>query len=516
LKSWKEEIVSVKSRVARLERRFSDEPRAAAPVAWCPITPTPRQATFLDLACEEALMGGAAGGGKTAVLLAWALEGADTPGYSAIIFRRTLPEHKQSGGFIPLSHEWLAGKPAQWNGSESKWTFPSGATLRFASMQHEMDMYRFQGGQYIRAVFDELTHFSEASYLWIMSRLRRRADFPFQPAIRSGSNPGGAGMRWVRDRFLTDEAMRALRAGESGTFWKDGRAFVPSRLDDNPFLDRDDYRRKLQHLPPVLRERLLNGDWTVSEDGVIDPGWFRYFEADGSILRAMRPDGTTLDGGVVDCRECCRFASIDTAGTDEDAVRKSRGKDPSWTVASVWDYWPARRFLFLRHVMRRRVGWTDLKESVSQTLVDWGVQEVLTEDAHFGRALAAELRSRGFNVRLVSPAGKSKLERSVPLQNKLEAGEVYFPRSNSSWLNEWEAEFISWRGHPDDAADQIDTASYAATYSSDRARSWGGVIRSNQQAETPRDYRPSRRVASEIGRQRVATSLGRSNVARTL
>jgi phage terminase large subunit-like protein len=437
------------------------------------------------------------GGGKTAALLKWALAGVDCPGYAAIIFRRTFPELEQPGGFIPLSHEWLAGKGAQWNGSKYTWTFPSGAVIKFGSMQNETDMFKYIGGEYIRAVFDELTFFTQSQYTWIMSRLRRRVGFPFEPSVRSASNPGGPGHVWVRDRFLTPEAMRALQEGRPGVFRKEGRAFVPARLSDNPHLDGDSYRKKLQHLPPVLRERMLNGDWTVSEDAIINPDWFRYYETDGTILRALKPLGGAVEGGVVDSRECIRFATIDTAGTDEDAVRKSRGKDPSWTVIAVWDYWPARQYLFLRHVMRRRMGWIALKESIISVLEDWGVAEVLLEDAHWGRALAAEIRSRGLTVRLESPAGKSKLSRSVPLQNKFEAGEVYFPRGNNSWLNEWEAEYISWRGHPDDADDQIDVGSYAARFTGKKAQAWGGSVRAE-----------SGRPASQLGGRRVASTLG--------
>src|SRR5262245_60243961 len=62
--------------------------------------PHARQAEFLALDCEEALYGGAAGGGKTEALLAWLSEGINNPRYAAVIFRRTYPQLSKADGLI--------------------------------------------------------------------------------------------------------------------------------------------------------------------------------------------------------------------------------------------------------------------------------------------------------------------------------------------------------------------------------------------------------------------------------
>ncbi len=48
--------------------------------------------------------------------------------------------------------------------------------------------------------FDELTHFTEGMYLYLISRLRGANDFP--KSVRSSANPGGIGHHWVKARFL--------------------------------------------------------------------------------------------------------------------------------------------------------------------------------------------------------------------------------------------------------------------------------------------------------------------------
>src|SRR6476620_1861568 len=68
--------------------------------------PHPRQAEFLGLNCEEALYGGAAGGGKTEALLMWLAQGITVPGYSAIFFRRTYAQlAKSNDSPLTKSHD---------------------------------------------------------------------------------------------------------------------------------------------------------------------------------------------------------------------------------------------------------------------------------------------------------------------------------------------------------------------------------------------------------------------------
>jgi phage terminase large subunit-like protein len=430
---------------------------------------------FLSLDCKEGFYGGAAGGGKSSALLMWALEGVDTPGYTAILFRRTFPELSQSGGFIPRSHEWLRNTPAHWNGTDRTWTFPSGARLTFGSMQHEQDKYKYHGGEYTRAGFDELTHFSETQYEWIMTRLRRIKGFSWMPQIRSGANPGGVGHLWVKNRFVSDEAMQAVRENTANIHWKDGRAFVPARLDDNPHLEQAEYEETLQSLPPVLRARLLAGDWSVVEDALISAEWLSYYEMQGQIIRGLDRTGKRIEHGQIDERECKRFCTVDTAGTTEQKEAERKGKPSSWSVCATWDYWPKRKWLFLRHVWRKRVAFMQLCDAIQRVNDEWKPQHVYVENAHLGPAVMDSLRGkmpiRGINPVTAFMKGQSgkpgKVERATPLLNKLDRGEVFLPAGNNDWLPDLEAEWLSWMGLKDEQSDQIDVASYAATVCDD-------------------------------------------------
>tara|TARA_R110000803_G_scaffold210718_2_gene283390 strand:- start:18711 stop:20222 length:1512 start_codon:yes stop_codon:yes gene_type:complete len=433
-----------------------------------PMIPHPRQAEFLRLECEEALYGGAAGGGKSEALLMWLGEGIDVPGFAGLIFRRTYPQLSRAEGLIPKSKALYQPLGGKFVGHTKTWTFPSGATIELGHLPHENSIEDYQGPSYHRIAYDELTQFSESQYLYLFSRLRRTEGFPILPGMRAGSNPGGFGHEWVKRRFITEEAMKATAkldtddASPDGmVFWAtEDRAFVPARVADNPSLDFDDYKKKLNHLAPVTRERLLNGDWSIIEDSIFKADWLRYYNTRGEHIYPLDALQENFCG-IVTREHTRRFATIDTAGTEEDKAREKRGKPPSWSVCAIWDYCESKRQLFLKHIWRKRVGWDQLKQQIPEALDRFGVRQVYIENAHWGPPLKAEFDGK-YRVDFVNPHGKNKLARSVTLQNMMEDGRMFLPRNENNWRTAFEGELLSWTGDDDEAADQVDVASYAA------------------------------------------------------
>lgn len=251
---------------------------------WVPQDATPKQQLFLDVDCMEVFFGGAAGGSKSSALLMAALQHVNTPGYSAILFRRTYADLALPDALMPRAHEWLnryRKNGLHWNDKDKTWTFPSGATLTFGYLDTENDKYRYQGSAYQFVGFDELTQFSESMYLYLFSRLRRLAGSKVPIRMRSASNPGGIGAKWVQERFIPDDFTPEMAEGQH-VFWKEGlnadgttteRAFIPARLIDNPYLDREEYEHSLNQLDAVTREQLLRGDWQIRERGNVYPMW---------------------------------------------------------------------------------------------------------------------------------------------------------------------------------------------------------------------------------------------------
>ena len=138
----------------------------------------------------ETLFGGAAGGGKSHGQLLDALRFAVCyPGSRQLLLRRTMPELERS--LVPASLRLFPQAVASYKVSEHLWQFTNGSTLEFGYCDAESDVTKYQSAQYDVLRFDELTHFTESQFTYLISRVRGANPFPKQ--VKSTTNPGGVG-----------------------------------------------------------------------------------------------------------------------------------------------------------------------------------------------------------------------------------------------------------------------------------------------------------------------------------
>jgi predicted phage terminase large subunit-like protein len=413
----------------------------------CPLEPTPRQEAFLLLPQLEALYGGAAAGGKTVALLMAALQYADVPGYHALLLRPSLVEFQQPGGLIDLAHDWLTGTSAVWSAELKRWRFPGpgrsgsgGATLGFGYLADIGDVARYAGTSYSFVGFDELVRFSETPYQRMFRVLRqpdhgqgaaappasdgtRLGDVPVR--MRATSNPGGPGHGWVKTRFV-DPATRTEDA-----------IYLPSRLEDNPFINYDAYLKALAKLPGAERERLLHGDWQITDDGeLFQRSWFEVIDP------VQVPAGTTA----------VRY--WDLAGTAPSVA----APDPDYTVGLRLELDRAGTF-YIRHIVRVRKAPGAVERLVAATAQEDGTAVRIVIEQEPGASGAALIDRykrevlRGYEVRSDRPSGPKDV-RAHPAAAAAENGLIKIVRTPN--LSDFLDEITAFPNAPhDDCVDAL-------------------------------------------------------------
>lgn len=248
------------------------------------------QEQFLASPADIAIYGGGAGGGKTWGLLLEPLRHITTnPLFNAVYFRRTTVQIRNPGGLWDAStavYPQTGGKP---QGQALSWRWPGGGLLKMAHLEHEDDKLGWQGSEITLLNFDELTHFTETQFWYVLSRTRSMSGV--LPYVRATCNPDPDSwvakfIAWWIDQktglFIPERVgvLRYVVRVNDTLEWGDSKeelaakfpgvtpksvTFIPALVTDNPALLAKDpsYIATLQLLPRVERERLLGGNWKV-------------------------------------------------------------------------------------------------------------------------------------------------------------------------------------------------------------------------------------------------------------
>ena len=430
-----------------------------------------KQELFLSSPADICIYGGAAGGGKTFALLLECLRHVDNGRFEAVIFRRSKAQILNAGGLYTTSQEIYPLLGADSVTSEAvQWRFPSGAKITFAHMFYEKEKYGWQGAQIPLLMFDELVHFSESQFFYMLSR--NRSTCGVKPYIRATCNPDVDS--WVADfiswwidqdtGYAIPERTGVLRYFyrlEDEIHWGDTReelaekfkvkpsliksvTFISSSVFDNSVLMNKnlDYLASLNALSLVERERLLKGNWKIR------PAAGLYFGRNQTTVVDSVPDKI-----IALCR------SYDLAAT----VITSENKDPDRTASVLMAKMQGGMFIIL-DVVRVAENASQVRDRIKNAANSDNVvyncrQITIPQDPGQAGKEQAESYVRelaGYQV-VIRPVSNNKIARAEPFAAQWQRGNILLLKGkwNDTFLTELE-------GFPDAVHDdQVDAASDA-------------------------------------------------------
>lgn len=252
---------------------------------WTPL-PGPQWDAYYSPA-DILFFGGSAGGTKTELLLGLALN----EHHRSIIFRR---EATQLQALIDRLIE-IRGTRDGWNEQKLIQRL-SRRQIEFGHCKDLGDEVKYQGRPHDLIAFDEICHFLESQFRFLMTWKRTVRRGQRKRVVCTGNPPTSQEGRWVVDYWgpwLNPRHPHPAKPGElrwyttingkdtevpDGSVLKikgkyvtpESRTFIPSRVTDNPFLMSTGYEATLQALPEPLRSQMLDGDFWA---GVSDNEW---------------------------------------------------------------------------------------------------------------------------------------------------------------------------------------------------------------------------------------------------
>lgn len=405
------------------------------------------QTEFLACPADIAIYGGAAGGGKSYGLLLDPLRHYKNKEFGGIIFRRTSVQVRNEGGLWDESMKLYSLFRAHPREATLEWRFPSGMSMGFGHLEYDKDVLSWQGAQIPWIGFDELTHFSENQFFYMLSR--NRSTSGVKPKIRATCNPDpDSFVRKLIDWWIGEDGLPIKeRSGKLRWFirlneylvWADSKeelhqtygnnpeiqpkslTFISAKLEDNKILMEKDpaYLGNLLAMGRVDRMRLREGNWNVRATAgmMFRREWFPMVDA--------------VPGGWI---QAVRF--WDRAATKPN----ESNKDPDWTRGLKMYKYPDGTFCVvdlksLRDTpgqvenLVKNVASHDTHSVKIKSQQDPGSAGV-SEAEHFVRMLA------GFDVE-VETMSKKKVTRAKPVSAQCEVGSIKVLRAP------WNEEFFT-------------------------------------------------------------------------
>ena len=220
--------------------------------------PFPKQVQFHESTITNLMARGSRGSGKSD-LLRWDahMRAMTIPNCVMVLIRSTLKQLQQSHLlFIREEMKQLGG---YYHGTNYCAHYPTGSKLFFSYVGHEDDAMNLLGAELAAAYFDELSVIPWDYFMKLQASVRVKRSSNIKAVIRAATNPFGESAAEIEKFFVTKEL--DLEDDEFENYDPEEWGYIQINMEDNPYIDVEQYKRRFVNLPPHLRKAWLYGEY---------------------------------------------------------------------------------------------------------------------------------------------------------------------------------------------------------------------------------------------------------------
>jgi hypothetical protein len=180
---------------------------------------------------------------------------------------------------------------AKWSDQHQTWTFPGGGTLVLKYLANDNDALLYKGWSVSALYVDEIGDFPSRRPIDLLWGAMRSAHGV--PIVRRMScNPGGAGHLWVKQLYLSHGPYKVFKHTPNPDLPADtiDAVFIPSRLEDNKILMKNDPRYEARIAAAVGGDKALLRAWRYGDWDVLAGTYFSFDEKKNVAVPPPMPD----------------------------------------------------------------------------------------------------------------------------------------------------------------------------------------------------------------------------------
>ena len=179
------------------------------------------------------------------------------PGFTYVVLRRTYPELQKSH-LVHINREMKA-LGGSFHHTDRVALYPNGSRGFFSHCANDDDVLNLLSAEFALAFFDEISTFEWEMFTKLSASVRVPVGSGLIAMVRAATNPLGPSAQKLLEYFVD----KNVDVEEDPDYNPNDWYSIHANLEDNPYLDQTQYKKRFSGLPSHVRKAWVDGEFVL-------------------------------------------------------------------------------------------------------------------------------------------------------------------------------------------------------------------------------------------------------------